>query len=68
MALTTVKHHTKLHTRCCIDVLNLLTMLTAARYHIRLLFTMYVDLDVMPADSSPKYTTKENSAQNQYPA
>jgi len=63
-----VKHTTKCHTRCYMDLANLLTMRPATKYHIKLLSTTYVDSDGTPADSSPKYNAEANSAQGQSPA
>ncbi|KAF8533171.1 hypothetical protein BDD12DRAFT_900156 [Trichophaea hybrida] len=43
-------------------------MLPAKKYPINLLSTTYVDLDVTPADSFPKYTAEANLARGQCPS
>jgi len=43
---------------------NLLTMPPATKYHIKLLSTMYVNLDAIPINSFPKFNAaRANSAQ-----
>jgi hypothetical protein len=49
------------------DLANLRAMLTATQYCIKHLFTFYVNSDVTPAYSFPKYNAKAKSAQYQTP-
>jgi len=60
-----IKHRTKHHAECCMDLENLRMMPTVTRYRIKFLSTTYADSDVMPAESSPKSNAKANSAQDQ---
>jgi hypothetical protein len=43
-----VKHRTKRHTRCCMDLANRCTILPAMKYRIKPLSTTYIDSDAMP--------------------
>jgi len=64
MTTMAIKHSTKHHTRCCMDLENPRTMSTVTRYHIKVLSTTYTDSDFMPVDSS----LNANSARDQNPA
>jgi len=69
MTVMAIKHHTKHHTRCCMDLANRRTMLTATKYVINPHSTIYVDLDAMPVDSFPKINAaRACSAQGRSPA
>jgi len=63
-----IKHRTKRHTRCGMDLAHRRTLLMATKYCIKPLSTIYVDSDATPVDSSPKFSAaRANSAQGNSP-
>jgi hypothetical protein len=68
MTTMAIKHRTKCHMGCCMDLEILRTMIAATTYRIKLLSTTEAHSDVQPANLSPKSNVKTHPAPAQSPA